>query len=163
MSYKNDNKYNVFELVWALLMLLVAVYVYQSASSFPLLPGNPVGPGTFPTVIAAILFPCGMLILIQNLSVLRKQRVFHNHVSGISGRKKTLLFILVLLVPLSNILFSELVGFVLTSTMATALLMSVMRQGKLLSSLLIAFTAVAFFSWIFSEYLLVPLPEGTLF
>lgn len=162
MSTNESDSYNIFELLWGGLMVGLAAYVYHSASSFPLLPGNPVGPGTFPTLIAAILFPCGLIILLQNLAVLYKLKG-RRLIRFNAGANQLVLFFLVLLVPVSNILLAEQLGFILVSILATTLLMSVMRRGKVVSSLVISVLAVVVFSWIFSEYLLVPLPEGLIF
>ncbi|ELE2041494.1 tripartite tricarboxylate transporter TctB family protein [Vibrio vulnificus] len=161
MSTENKGCYNVFELCWGLVMMLLAAYVYSTSIQFPSLPGNPVGPGTFPSLISAILFPCGLFILVRNaltyFKLRRQSLVGKKNVSGLG------IFVLVVSVPVSNILFAELLGFTITSILATTLLMSVMRKGNILSSFVISCIAVTGFYWIFTDYLLVPLPTGTLF
>ncbi|WED24934.1 tripartite tricarboxylate transporter TctB family protein [Vibrio sp. JC009] len=163
MSSNGYKNHNLFEMIWGVAMIGISTYIYTTSSSFPLLPGNPVGPGTFPSLVAAILFPCGLFILSVNLFTLYKVKRSNSPSTLSVSANQILLFALVLLVPLSNILLAELLGFALVSTLVTALLMIVMRRGKIVSSFLIASFSVALFSWIFTEYLLVPLPTGTIF
>ncbi|GLO62609.1 hypothetical protein MACH09_31170 [Vibrio sp. MACH09] len=155
-------QYSLFELCWGLGITLVSIYVYIKANAFPDLPGNIVGPGTFPSIIAAILFPCRLLLVIQNVTSYfvqdkSRQKTELNWLSLIA------IFVAVLLIPLSNVFFAEQYGFVLISTLTTTCLMSLMRRGKFVSSFIISFIAVSVFSWIFSNYLLVPLPTGDIF
>ena len=164
MSSNNEQpiQANLAELFWGLGLMIISAYVYFTAVDFPYLPDNPVGPGTFPSLISMILFPCGLLITAQTLIGLLRQRD-SNQITPQLTIRNLVLFIFVISIPISNILFAEFIGFWITSTIATTLLMTVMRKGKVTSSFGISVIAVTFLSWIFSNYLLVPLPTGTLF
>jgi putative tricarboxylic transport membrane protein len=144
----------------ALAMLVLAVAVVATAQRFPPAPGQPVGPGLFPTVIGSALGLAALVLLVRSLRepgprkwltiapVLRRAR-------GMVG---------FLLAPVSVVFylsFSERLGFLPCSILILIVLLTAYGV-RLRAGVPFAFAASAVVYAVFARVLSVPLPRGLL-
>lgn len=103
-----------------------------------------------------MLIPCGVLMAFKSFS----QKTGDDPVT-----LTQMLFasVAAFIIPVSCLLFAETIGFVRVSFLATFIMLQMTRRGKLVQNLVIALAATNLLSYIFREFLLVPLPDGTLF
>ena len=138
--------------------VLLAIAVLVESRTFPTLPSQPYGPGTFPTIIAVIMLIAGggqiwagkkssaPLVVVQDWA----------KTDGAMGR--------MLAVPafvITYILLSKTVGFPLLAPVLTAALLLMMKVRPVVA-LPIAVVATAGIWFLFAWLLLVPLPLGLL-
>jgi putative tricarboxylic transport membrane protein len=53
--------------LWGALMLALALAVLWNVQSFPPIPGQNIGPGAFPALLAAILAACAILLIVRGV------------------------------------------------------------------------------------------------
>jgi putative tricarboxylic transport membrane protein len=144
----------------ALAILALATAVIATAQRFPPAPGQPVGPGLFPTVIGSALALAALLLLVRSLkSPGPRQWVAISpvllHARGMAG---------FLLAPASVVFylaFSERLGFLPCSVLILVALLTAYGV-RLRVGVPFAFAASAVVYAIFARVLSVPLPRGLL-
>ncbi|NOH26823.1 tripartite tricarboxylate transporter TctB family protein [Vibrio mediterranei] len=139
-----------------ILLTLIGSITYYVSSSFPTLPNNPVGPGTFPSILAILLIPCGLLILTKSILVPIKKNEL---------RLSRILYALVctLIIPALCLALADTLGFGPVSFIASMLMLQLIRKQNLIQNIIISALATGILCYVFRVFLLVPLPEGILF
>lgn len=152
----------------ALILFAVAEIAY--ARTFPSLHGQNYGPSLFPVLIGLGLAGCGLLLVIKGLLARRNNndaesvtavhhwvdfsRMSQSHAARINA-------VLIILIPLVYVLFSEAVGFIPVSFTAVAILLYRLGASWLIT-LVVAFCCTGIIQILFAKVLLVPLPAGWL-
>ena len=147
-------------LIGAALLLLAASVLFMTRN-YPSMPGQHYGPALFPNIIALGLGGCGVVLIVSGLKRLRLHPWLDfdewtrtpGHMTDVA---------LVLLGLVAYILLSDLVGFLAIGTALLTLWMVRFRNGKVLSSLVVAIIAALVIDYAFRRILLVPLPLGPL-
>ncbi|WP_110686726.1 tripartite tricarboxylate transporter TctB family protein [Salinicola aestuarinus] len=147
-----------------LLGLLFAIgggVVVAVASTYPTMPTLQFGPSLFPTIIGVGMMLGGALLALTNLTAMRAAS---RDTRGLTGRYD-IRGLLVSLVPCALIVFyivaAETLGAMLCMAISMLVLMQ-MRGARLWLSLVVAAVVSGAIVWLFSQYLLIPLPEGVL-
>ncbi len=148
--------------ILGIIVILFSGLVILEARSYPSLPGVPYGPGLFPSVVAGAMVFGGLVLIIKGL---RNRGATGWLILDEWARKPRTYATLGLIFGslLFYILFSERLGFIITSFLLLMGLLLWTRRGKrLLSTSIIAvfFPVLVFF--LFSEILRIPLPPGLL-
>lgn len=132
--------------------------------TFPTLFGQSYGPDLFPRLIGFGLIASGLLLIFRG--VRQKRRSGTNtgwYAPGlwVTQSRLKLNVLLLLLALVGYILFSDWLGFIITSMIILSVLLY--RLGSsILVSLLIATLTTAVLQLVFAKLLLVPLPAGLL-
>lgn len=147
-------------LIGAALLLLAASILFMTRN-YPQMPGQHYGPALFPNLIAFGLGACGVVLVASGLKRLHRHPWLDfdewtrapGHLTDVA---------LVLLGLVAYILFSDLLGFLLIGTALLTLWIARFRNGRVLSSLIVAVIACLVIDYAFRRILLVPLPLGPL-
>jgi len=145
-------------------LVIFALAEIAYTQTFPSLFGQSYGPELFPRIIGVGLVICGLLLIIRGV---RQKQSASPDVRWLDPgpwfqqtRLKINLF-LVMLALIAYVLFSDWLGFIITSMLILSVLL--FRLGSSLTqSLLIASATTATLQLIFAKLLLVPLPAGLL-
>ena len=138
--------------------VIVAILILLEARTFPAMPAQNIGPGTFPSIIAAVMLIGGAALIVSGL----RRRVPALHLEGwmrTPGAARRMLAVPVFVVL--YILLSKPIGFPLVVPVLLSALLMVMSVRPLPAVL----TAVGgtFVIWLlFASFLMVPLPLGLL-
>jgi putative tricarboxylic transport membrane protein len=146
--------------VFGLLLLALGVTVLVSVQAFPNIPGQKVGPGLFPGLIATGLCVGGLLLLAQGLRE-RASVPWIALQSWVRSPRHLLSFALLVASVLFYMLVSEKLGFVPTAIVVLTALFHVLRV-PLAKSVLFAVLATLLIHFAFYKMLRVPLPWGVL-
>ncbi len=150
----NDAVFGVILLVFSTTITLIA------QETFPELPGQQYGPAFFPTIIGAVLFGCGVILLVRGIARLKSEPIVNlGEWAGSSRHVGN--FVLVFVVLIVYILLTDAVGFIPMSFLILSVLLT--RFGcRLPTSLAIAAVVTLVIHTVFYKLLLVPLPWGIL-
>lgn len=140
------------------LFLILAIAVLVAARSFPAIPGQQIGPGAFPTLVASILAACSLLLIARGLR--SRQRWFEGG-AWLRSPRHALRFAAVIGALLFYLYAAQALGFVPT---AMLLMTGLLRAFgvRWLTTLLTAVVATLAIHTIFYKMLKVPLPWGLL-
>ncbi len=145
--------------IGAFLLLIAAVMVFQ-ASGFPGMPGQKYGPALFPSMIAAGLAVCGVIMVVRGLTDGRRAP-WLRFGPWIGSPRHLGAAALVIGGLVFYILVSETLGFVPTGIILLFALL-LLLYGRPAVSLAISIVVVLAIQYSFSELLRVPLPAGLL-
>lgn len=150
------------DFLMGLAFMVLGAVVFSVASQFPTLASLQYGPSLFPSLIGGGFLIGGLVLSATQLPTLRRQLS-----GGNVNADKVFDFrsILVSLVPCALIVFyiyaSELLGAALCLGIIMLVLMLI-RKTSLILALSVSIIASLIIYFLFSRYLLIPLPEGLL-
>lgn len=150
------------DFLMGLAFMVLGAVVFSVASQFPTLASLQYGPSLFPSLIGGGFLIGGLVLSATQLPALRRQLS-----GGNVNADKVFDFrsILVSLVPCALIVFyiyaSELLGAALCLGIIMLVLMLI-RKTSLILALSVSIIASLIIYFLFSRYLLIPLPEGLL-
>ena len=146
--------------VFGTLLILFAIVEIAYTTTFPSLFGQKYGPNLFPIIIGGGLALCGVLLVIRGVAD-RATVPLVQMGEWASDRGTVVNVALLIGAMVFYILFSDWLGFVITSILI--LLILLVRLGSsLLTSIVIAVVATLLIQTVFGDVLLVPLPWGIL-
>ena len=141
--------------------LLLAIALIATATTYPVLPGQPFGAALFPTVIGAGLAICGVFLVVRGLSAVGRRQPALELDPLLRTPRNAISISLIVGAILLYILLADRIGFIPVSF---ALLVGLFLWFRVRphNALIIAalFTAATF--WFFANMLRVPLPRGWL-
>jgi putative tricarboxylic transport membrane protein len=141
-------------------LLLFATAVLWQASTFPLIPGQSVGSGLLPTIVAVGLMVCAVILIVKDLSGTSRSKLVTPG-GWINDRRRIFRVAIVLLGTASFIPFLDVIGFpVLSIVVLLAFLLSL--RVDVLTAVLVSVIASLAIHTLFSKVFLVPLPWGLL-
>lgn len=144
-----------------LAFMISGAVVIGVARGYPTMASLQYGPSLFPTLIGAGMVGGGALLALWHLPPLKRASAAPvTHAGGYDYKS-----LLMSLVPGALIVFYILAGETLGAPLCMLLAMLVLmhlRGVRLRTSLPVASVAALAIYWLFSRYLLIPLPEGTL-
>jgi putative tricarboxylic transport membrane protein len=140
--------------------VLLAIVVIVHVQRFPAIPGQQVGPGLFPGLIAAGLGVCGLLLIASGLRHRASQPWFaadpwtrsQRHVAG---------FLAVIVATIAYIGLADLLGFLVVGPVFLFGLF-VLFGARPALALVVALVATMLIWYAFYKLLRVPLPWGVL-
>lgn len=140
---------------------IAGVAIVAVARTYPTMPTLQFGPGLFPSMIGVGMFVGGTLLACRRVKVLRAAKA-----SPIAALKHyDYRALLMSLVPCALIVFyilaADRLGAALCMAISMAALM-LMRGARLWVAIVVSGAVAGMIFWLFSRYLLIPLPSGTL-
>ena len=149
--------------VWGVLLALLGAAVLVHVQGFPRIPGQNIGPGIFPGLVATGLGVCGLLLIVRGLRSRRAAPATPwAQAPGWMGSGRHLLAFAVLVgVNVFYLLAIDRLGFILCAFVYLAALMWVLRVRPAML-LLVAAIATLLIHTAFYRLLKVPLPWGVL-
>lgn len=141
-------------------LLLFAIAVLVEASSFPMIPGQSVGSGLLPSIVAVGLLVCALILIVKDLIGPSRTRLIEAG-DWVTDPRRLVRVGIVLLGTACFIPFLDVIGFpVLSIAVLMAFLLSL--RVNLLTAALVAVIASLAIHTLFSKVFLVPLPWGIL-
>src|SRR4051812_22933782 len=118
--------------IWGAALVGFAVALYAHVRTFPAMPGQHVGPGALPTLLAAGLGVCGALLLINGLRRRAAAGADHSGTPAwfeppewFAHRPQLIAFVVLVGVNLFYLFAVQSLGFILTSVVYLTALMAV--------------------------------------
>ncbi len=147
--------------VWGALLLLLSAAVFNTIRTFPVIPGQQVGPAMFPGAIAAGLAICGSLLIAKGFAARAAGGRWASVEDWVRSPRHVLAFVLVIGVNVFYILAVDTLGFIVTGTLYLAVLFATFGV-RLKWNLLLALLITLAVHYAFYKLLKVPLPWGLL-
>lgn len=146
--------------ILGIIIIAVSIFIIIVARSFPALPGVPYGPGVFPTIIAGCMILGGFILILKGIRNLRGTGWLV--LDPWAKTLKTYITLgLIFAALLFYIIFSEDLGFPITSVLILfPLLLWTRGRKRLISSLIISITFSLAIYLVFVKFMRVPLPGG---
>ncbi len=146
--------------ILGIIIIALSIFIIVVARSFPALPGVPYGPGVFPTIIAGCMMLGGFLLILRGLRHL-KQTGWLGLDPWAKSLRTYITLGLIFSALLFYILFSETLGFPITSVLILLpLLLWTRGRQRLISSLIISICFSLTIYLVFVKFMRVPLPGG---
>jgi putative tricarboxylic transport membrane protein len=147
--------------VWGALLLVLSAAVFLGIRSFPNIPGQNVGPGAFPGLIATGLAGCAVILLVRGVRELRAGGRLLVFGEWLRSPRHVANFLLTCGAIVFYLLTVERLGFLVT---ATLLLLALFLQLKVKPWLAVVVAVAAAFAIhaAFYKLLRVSLPWGVL-
>lgn len=142
------------------LLLLLAGAVLVDIQGYPKIPGQNVGPGAFPGLLASLLAVCGALLVIKGLRA-RPGVAWLEVAPWVRSSHHLLNFFVIVGALLFTILFINSLGFILCSVIVLCAMFWSLRVRPVLI-VPVALAVTLFIHTIFYFGLRVPLPWGVL-
>ena len=146
--------------IGAVLMLFALVMIWHTRT-FPAMPGQDYGPAVFPVLIGIGFLITGLILIVSGLRRRRTEPWFAGG-EWLRSRRHVLGFVTVVGGLVAYILVSDWLGFIPTALLLLFGWLVLFRNGKPVSSLMIALAVTLIVNYAFSQLLLVPLPLGLL-
>ena len=142
-------------------LVLFALAMMWHTRTFPAMPGQDYGPAVFPVLIGIGFLITGLILIVNGL---RRQKTEGWFSGGewLRSRTHVARFVAVLGGLIVYILVSGWLGFIPTALLLLFGWLVLFRDGKPVSSLVIALAVTLVVHYAFSQLLLVPLPLGIL-
>ncbi|MEO5845850.1 MAG: tripartite tricarboxylate transporter TctB family protein [Caldimonas sp.] len=150
--------------IWGALFALLGAAILWHVQGFPRIPGQNVGPGLFPGVLAVAMLVCGALLIATGLKARRAEGAPSPWAAApdwLRSPRHVLAFVVLAAVNVFYLLVVERLGFVLTAFVYLAALLWVLRvRFALVFPVALVMTLVIHYA--FYKLLRVPLPWGVL-
>jgi putative tricarboxylic transport membrane protein len=150
--------------VWGAFFALLGAAILWHAQGFPDMPGQNVGPGLFPSVLAGAMLVCGAILIGTGLKARRADPAaapWSVAPEWLRSRRHVVAFLVLAAVNVFYLLFVDRLGFVLTAFVYLAALMWVLRV-RLALVFPVALVMTLAIHYAFYKLLRVPLPWGVL-
>jgi putative tricarboxylic transport membrane protein len=147
--------------VIGVVLVLFALAMIWHTRAFPAMPGQDYGPALFPTLIGIGFIVTGAILIVSGLRRRRTEPWFAGG-DWLRSRRHLLGFLAVIGGLVAYILVSDWLGFIPTALLLLFGWLVLFRDGKPVSSLVIALAVTLVVNYAFSQLLLVPLPLGLL-
>jgi putative tricarboxylic transport membrane protein len=142
-------------------LVLFALAMMWHTRTFPAMPGQDYGPALFPVLIGIGFLITGLILIVSGLRRRRTEGWFAGG-EWLRSRIHVARFVAVLGGLIVYILVSGWLGFIPTALLLLFGWLMLFRDGKPVSSLVIALAVTLVVHYAFSQLLLVPLPLGIL-
>ena len=150
--------------VWGALFALLGAAILWHVQGFPRIPGQNVGPGLFPGVLAVALLVCGTILVATGLKARRSAGPASRWAAPpewLRSQRHVVAFLVLAAINVFYLLAVDRLGFLLTAFVYLAALMWVLRV-RLAVALPVALVMALLIHYAFYKLLRVPLPWGVL-
>jgi putative tricarboxylic transport membrane protein len=142
-------------------LVLFAIYMIWHTRTFPAMPGQDYGPALFPVLIGVGFVVTGLILIASGLRRRRAEPWFAGG-DWLRSRRHLIGFLSIIGGLVAYILVSDWLGFIPTALLLLFGWLVLFRNGKPVSSLVIALAVTLVVNYAFGQLLLVPLPLGLL-
>jgi len=142
------------------LLLVLGLAVLVHVPSFPPIPGQKVGPGLFPGLVAAGLVACSVLLIISGLRA-RAGAPWVEKAAWIGSRRHVGAFVVTVAGTLAYVLLADRIGFLIVAPLFL-LALFVAYGVRPRTAAVVAIVATLVIHFAFYKLLRVPLPWGVL-
>ena len=150
----------VNDAVIGLIIIVLSTFIIIEARSYPALPGVPYGPDLFPTVIAGAMILGGIILIFKGLRNV-KITGWYKLEDWARVPRTYMTLAMIALSLFFYILFSEMLGFMITSVVILfSLLLWTRRGNNTVSSLVISISFSVLIFVVFAKLMRIPLPAG---
>ena len=141
-------------------LLALSLSILQTVQQYPVIPGQNIGPGAFPGLLAVLLAVCSILLIVKGLKSKKNEAWIE-----MGGWVKSWLHLRNFLITIAGLVFyiyfSDKLGFLISATAIVSLMMWALKvRPKLILPIGVITSFVIHF--IFYKGLRVPLPWGIL-
>ena len=147
--------------VWGVLLLVLSAAVFLAIRSFPNIPGQNIGPGAFPALIATGLAGCAVILLVRGIRELRVGGRLLVFGEWLRSPRHVVNFLLTCGAIVFYLLTVQRLGFLVTATLLLLALFLQLRVRPWLA-VLVALAAAFAIHLAFYKLLRVSLPWGVL-
>jgi putative tricarboxylic transport membrane protein len=148
--------------VWGGLLLALAFAVLWNIQGFPKIPGQNIGPGAFPGVLASLLAVCAVMLMVKGLRARRAEGLpWVQWGEWLGSRRHVVSFVLTAASLVFYVLVVNGLGFIVTGTVILLTLFLQLRVKPWLA-VLVAVVATVVIHAVFYKLLRVSLPWGVL-
>ena len=141
-------------------LLALALAILNTVRHFPVIPGQNIGPGAFPGLLATLLAVCAVLLIIKGLKA-KQQEPWVEMGGWLKSRFHARNFVITVACLLFYIYLSDRLGFIFCAiAILSVMFMALGVRGKLILPIAIVTSFVI--HTIFYKGLRVPLPWGLL-
>ncbi len=144
--------------VWGALLLALSLAVLWNIQAFPRIPGQNIGPGAFPGLIAVLLAVCALLLIVRGV---RQGGPAVTPGAWLRSRSHVLNAVLTAAALLFYIVAVDALGFIVTGALILLVLFIKLAVRPMLA-LSIAVMAALVIHLVFYKFLRVTLPWGVL-
>ena len=141
-------------------LLALALSILQTVMQYPMIPGQNIGPGAFPGLLAGLLAVCAVLLIIKGLKAKQHEAWFE-----VGGWVKSWFhlrnFVITIACLLFYIYFSDRLGFLICASLIVGAMMWALKVRTPLIVPIAVITSLVIHG-IFYKGLRVPLPWGIL-
>jgi putative tricarboxylic transport membrane protein len=142
-------------------LVLFAIFMIWHTRTFPAMPGQDYGPALFPVLIGVGFVVTGLILIVSGLRRRRTEPWFAGG-DWLRSRRHLIGFLSIIGGLVAYILVSDWLGFIPTALLLLFGWLVLFRNGKPVSSLVIALAVTLVVNYAFGQLLLVPLPLGLL-
>ena len=142
-------------------LVLFALFMISHTRTFPAMPGQDYGPALFPVLIGVGFVVTGLILIVSGLRRRRTEPWFAGG-DWLRSRRHLIGFLSIIGGLVAYILVSDWLGFIPTAFLLLFGWLVLFRNGKPVSSLVIALAVTLVVNYAFGQLLLVPLPLGLL-
>jgi putative tricarboxylic transport membrane protein len=142
-------------------LVLFAIFMIWHTRTFPAMPGQDYGPALFPVLIGVGFVVTGLILIVSGLRRRRTEPWFAGG-DWLRSRRHLIGFLSIIGGLIAYILVSDWLGFIPTAFLLLFGWLVLFRNGKPVSSLVIALAVTLVVNYAFGQLLLVPLPLGLL-
>ncbi|MDX1541711.1 MAG: tripartite tricarboxylate transporter TctB family protein [Geminicoccaceae bacterium] len=146
----------------AVLIVFAALMIGYAQTTFPSMPGQDYGPALFPTLIGAGFVVSGLILIAGGLVRRRRFEPWFEGGAWFNSPHHLACFGAVIGGLLIYILVSDWFGFIPTMVVLLTGWLVLFRDGRWISSAVIAVLVTLVINYAFTQFLLVPLPLGLL-
>ena len=141
-------------------LLALALTILQTVQQYPVIPGQNIGPGAFPGLLAVLLAVCAVLLIIKGLKA-KKREAWVEMGGWVKSWFHMRNFLITVACLLFYIYMSDKLGFLICATLILAVMFKALEvRTKLIFPIPLVTSFVIHF--IFYKGLRVPLPWGVL-
>lgn len=142
--------------IYSILGLILSIYVFLTASSFPTPPGNTIGPGYYPMLLSIGLLVMSSVLLIQTLLRVGKEEFEKFNIKSSEVIRFAVSFIATVIYAIAM----QFLGFILASVLYLFFLMYLLKNREYIKMSIISVGVSVSVYLIFSNVLNLTLPLG---
>ena len=150
----------ISDAVFGAVFLLVGIVVVVHVQGFPRIPGQQVGPGLFPGLIATGLAACGVLLIVSGYRK-RAAEPWYETAEWMRSGRHFVAFAAIVGGVVAYVFFAEAVGFLVVSPLLLWMWFTVLGVPRR-RAVIVAVVATLVIWYAFYKLLRVPLPWGIL-